>query len=644
MQRNSLRKDRKLRGGSILSFVYQFVLVERSKNEYNGIREKVVPGGTGMKKRKIWKTLQGRIIIYNLSIVVLVAFIGSMGTYYSASKRSLEMTKQSIEDNIKEISENFFVAYEEMMNIILNCTERSSLDFGSMDFADQPSAKKQALINSGLMSDYCAISGYSKYINKLMILDAQGHFIQSGNSPGSKDDARELLETQWFDREAEKPADAYQLEVVDNPFFKKNGEKMIPIVRKLDVAGSNSKEGWGFLGFSAKLYEEELRKANNGDTMLVASQSGTIIAEENTDIYSAEELEIIIRDLLQREELSGVFRQNVQGEQCLIAYSHHAMSGILTCEIMPVRFISNEKMLITCLAVFLFISCLVVGTGLAVIFSNRLRKPVALLNSQVKKIGNGDFSPNPSIESEDELGEIGRGINKMSARISNLLAKSVEDEREKKNLEIKMLQAQINPHFLYNTLDSIRWIAVIQKNASIVKMVTALSGLLKNMAKGFNEKVTLRAELDFLSDYITIEKMRYMEMFDVEIDVAEEELYQAKIIKLTLQPLVENAIFSGIEPGGKNGSIKIRIWQEEEKLCISVKDDGVGMTEEKIQDIMNNPQKRKGDTMSGIGLPNVDQRIKLVYGDEYGLRIKSQVGEYTEILVTLPIEYGKENE
>lgn len=623
--------------------MYQFTLVQRNKNEYNSIREKVVPGDTGMKRRKKWKTLQGRIIIYNLSIVVLVAFIGSMGTYYSASKRSLEMTEQSIEDNIKEISENFFVAYEEMMNIILNCTERSSIDFRSMDLVNHPSDKIQALINSRLISDYCAISGYSTHIDRLMILDGQGNFIQSGSSPGCKDDAKKLLETEWFKKEAEKPADAYQLEVVDNPFFKKNGEKMIPIVRKLDVSGSNSKEGWGFLGFSTGLYEEELRKANNKDTMLVASQSGTIIAEENTDIYSAETLETIISDLLQKEDLSGIYRQDIQGEQCLIAYFHHAVSGILTCEIMPVRFIRNEKMLITCLAVFLFISCLVVGMGLAVIFSNRLRKPVALLNSQVKKIGNGDFSPNPSIESEDELGEIGRGINKMSARIANLLDKSVEDEREKKNLEIKMLQAQINPHFLYNTLDSIRWIAVIQKNASIVKMVTALSGLLKNMAKGFNEKVTLRAELDFLSDYITIEKMRYMEMFDVEIDVADEELYQAKIIKLTLQPLVENAIFSGIEPGGKNGSIKIRIWQEEEKLCISVKDDGVGMTEEKIQDIMNNPQKRKGDTMSGIGLPNVDQRIKLVYGNEYGLRIKSQVGEYTEILVTLPIEYEKEN-
>lgn len=597
-----------------------------------------------MKKRKIWKTLQGRIIIYNLSIVVLIAFIGSMGTYYSASKRALEMTEQTMESNVKDISEDFFVAYEEMMNIILNCTGRSSLNFGSMDFVNQPSAKKQALMNSKLMGDYCAISGYSSYINRLMILDSQGHFIQSGSNPGSKDDAKKLLETDWFETEAQKPADSYQLEVVENPFFRQNGEQMIPIVRSLDVAGSNSKEGWGILVFSTKLYEEELKQANKGDAMLVATQSGTVIAEENTEKYSEENLQKIVSRLLEEEELNGVYRQRIQGEQCLIAYSHNAMSGILTCEIMPIRFIRNEKVLIVCLTVFLFISCLVVGTGLAVIFSNRLRKPVALLNAQVKKIGNGDFSPNPSIESEDELGEIGRGINKMSVRIENLLDKSVEDEREKKNLEIKMLQAQINPHFLYNTLDSIRWIAVIQKNASIVKMVTALSGLLKNMAKGFNEKVTLRAELDFLGDYITIEKMRYMEMFDVEIDVAEEALYDAQIIKLTLQPLVENAIFSGIEPGGKNGSIRIRIWQQEEKLCISVKDDGVGMTEEKIKDIMNNPQKRKGDTMSGIGLPNVDQRIKLVYGDEYGLRIKSRVGEYTEILVTLPMEYEKENE
>ena len=171
-------------------------------------------------------------------------------------------------------------------------------------------------------------------------------------------------------------------------------------------------------------------------------------------------------------------------------------------------------------------------------------------------------------------------------------------------------------------------------------MVAALSGLLKNMAKGFNEKVTLREELKFLEDYITIEKMRYMEMFDVETQVEKEELYEAKSLSWPCSTGGE-CDFSGIEPGGKNGNIRIHIWQEENRLCVSVRDDGVGMTEEKIREIMENPQKRKGDTMSGIGLPNVDQRIKLVYGESYGIHIRSRVGEYTEILVTLPIEYGK---
>ena len=162
------------------------------------------------------------------------------------------------------------------------------------------------------------------------------------------------------------------------------------------------------------------------------------------------------------------------------------------------------------------------------------------------------------------------------------------------------------------------------------------------MAKGFNEKVTLREELKFLEDYITIEKMRYMEMFDVETEVEDEALYAARIIKLTLQPLVENAIFSGIEPGGKNGSIHIRIWQEQAMLCISVKDDGVGMTKRKSGRLWKLPKSAR-ETPSAVSVTQMStQRIKLVYGDAYGLTISSQVGEYTEILVKLPIEYGNE--
>lgn len=202
-----------------------------------------------------------------------------------------------------------------------------------------------------------------------------------------------------------------------------------------------------------------------------------------------------------------------------------------------------------------------------------------------------------------------------------------------------MLQAQINPHFLYNTLDSIRWIATMQKNSGIVQMVTSLSSLLRNMAKGFNEKVTLQQELEFLNDYVVIEKVRYLELFDLQTEVTSPQLYQAKIIKLTLQPLVENAIFNGIEPSGRTGLIKIRAWAEETVLYVSVTDNGIGMSPEQCEKVLTDTSRVTKSTMSGIGLPNVDRRFKLVYGDEYGLTIESELDSFTRITVSLPLEY-----
>ena len=287
--------------------------------------------------------------------------------------------------------------------------------------------------------------------------------------------------------------------------------------------------------------------------------------------------------------------------------------------------------------VFLF--CILIGASLSLFFSIRLGAPIKRLTKRLSLIAQGDFSPDPSIETEDEIGAIGRQINQMSGQIDSLMKHRIRDEKEKKDLEIKMLQAQINPHFLYNTLDSIKWIATVQKNTGIVQVVSALSSLLKNMAKGFNEKVTLRQELDFLENYIIIEKIRYIELFDTEIQVDSERLYQAKIIKLTLQPIVENSIFSGIEPSGRFGTIRIRAWQEEGTLCVSVEDNGIGIEPENIRTLLTDTSKITKSTMSGIGLPNVDRRLKLVYGDDYGLSIESEPDRFTRVTIRLPLEF-----
>ena len=308
-------------------------------------------------------------------------------------------------------------------------------------------------------------------------------------------------------------------------------------------------------------------------------------------------------------------------------------------EIMDMANLKNDSLMLMQTVGLIFISCVLLGISMSFLFTNAVRKPIDRLVNHVGRIAKGDFSQEESLESQDEIGLIGKAVNSMSSQIEQLMDKRLEDEKEKSSLEIRMLQAQINPHFLYNTLDSIKWIAVIQKNSGIVKAVTALSKLLKNMAKGVDERVTLREELDFVRDYVTIEKLKYVEMFDLEVDIGEEMLYDARIVKLTLQPLVENAIFSGIEPGGKNGTIRIRAYEKDKCLCVDVRDDGIGIPEEKIPELLNHSEKLKGDQMSSIGMPNVDRRLKLIYGEEYGLSVESQVGEYTQITVRIPLEY-----
>ena len=362
------------------------------------------------------------------------------------------------------------------------------------------------------------------------------------------------------------------------------------------------------------------------------TQIGLVVEELNAMLSDNEEYQ-------EAQEAVTKWTQEVSAAETAVeTYEKQLDSGILLFEVLPLSALPFDSDVFASTVLIVFFFCILIGVSLSFLFSIRLGAPIKRLTRRLSLIAQGDFSGDPSIETNDEVGAIGRQINQMSGQIDSLMKSRIQDEKEKKDLEIKMLQAQINPHFLYNTLDSIKWIATVQKNTGIVQVVTALSSLLKNMAKGFNEKVTLRQELDFLENYIVIEKIRYIELFDVETQVDDDALYQAKIIKLTLQPIVENSIFSGIEPSGRFGLIRIHAWQEETSLCVSVEDNGIGIEPENIDKLLTDTSKITKSTMSGIGLPNVDRRLKLVYGEEYGLSIESEPGQYTRVTIRLPLE------
>ncbi|MDE5699851.1 MAG: sensor histidine kinase [Lachnospiraceae bacterium] len=586
------------------------------------------------------RTIKFKILSGNILIVCVTGLIFSITSYMTAYKKVSEVSTNSLTYHVESVSNVYGIAYDEMRNILINCTEGNLFDLkriGTLNSVDQ---KRAGIDYARLAEDFCAVAGYGKYISRMSVFNVSGVHVSAGTVLGSRDDMKWVLETDWFWEELKKDIEYYPLDLVESPFYRDDGG-VLPFVCR--ISGGSIEDSWAAIFLSPKLYADELKKKDSGNEMLVVTYRGERVAAMYEDPADREENDALVAQVLSSEEYAGIFSKKVHGKECMVAWNQDMKSGIVTIEILDMELLKDDRMMLIQTVVVILLACTALGIMLSIFFSRMVRRPIERLVQHIGHIGEGDFQQDMELEREDEIGEIGRCINNMSGQIEQLMKKKVEDEKEKKNLELQMLQAQINPHFLYNTLDSIKWIAVIQKNSGIIKAVTALSKLLKNMAKGFNEKVTVREELDFVNDYITLEKLKYAEMFDVQVTVEEPALWEAKIIKLTLQPLVENAIFSGIEPKGKNGLICIRVLQETDCLQIVVWDNGIGIPKEKVKVLLTEDNNLRSDRMSSIGIANVNRRIQLVYGENYGLSVESRYNEYTKVSVTIPLEYGGED-
>lgn len=579
------------------------------------------------------KTFQRKLILYDLLIIICIASAISFYNYRSYRNNVIETETRGSIHRLSSLSQRLEIAYDEMINVLLNCSDRKSLFINN-----STSSLSSSLYAADVVKDICAIAGHSRYIYKLGLYN-NGLLLQAGSSFGSHDDAERIMNTEWFSSGISQTQTPYSLHLEDNPFTfgRTAAPKIIPLLRPLNAAPiSTPEEAWVFLGISPKLFEGTLTDMPEGSIIYMTTSDGDILAGIDPQDFDVAPL---IQELLANNNSKGTFKTKVNHQNSIITYQKQTVSGLLFFEIIPLNTIHFNSSMFWNTIFIVFLFCIIIGLTLSLIFSHQLGAPIKRLTKQLEQISKGNFTPEPTIETNDEIGLIGFEINQMSKRIADLLDTRVRNEKEKKDMEIKMLQAQINPHFLYNTLDSIKWIATMQKNSGIVKVVTALSSLLKNMAKGFNEKVTLAQEIEFLQNYITIEKVRYIELFEVKFTVDEPDLYNAKIIKLTLQPIVENAIFSGIEPSGRLGLIHIHAYTKDHILYLSVTDNGIGISPENIEKVLTDTSRITNSTMSGIGLPNVDRRFKLVYGDNFGITIDSEKNQYTKVTISLPLEY-----
>lgn len=277
-----------------------------------------------------------------------------------------------------------------------------------------------------------------------------------------------------------------------------------------------------------------------------------------------------------------------------------------------------------------------------------INRPVAALKDRIAAVGAGDFTADQSIEWDNELGDIGRGINQLAENVHGLLDSRLEDERRKQELEYRMLQNEVNPHFIYNTLNSIRWMATIQNAPGIAEMVTAFARLTKSISKSTEKLVPLQDELALLNDYLTIQRYRYGGDIEIEVARIEDETLcrDCMIPRFTLQPLAENAIFHGIEPKGGRGSVLLDIRTDEKTgdVLVILTDDGVGMPAQQAAHLLDEPSEEaeKQAKFRHVGLWNVHRRIQYAFGEGYGLSVESEEEVGTEITIRLP--YRKKGE
>ncbi|ETP71561.1 putative signal transduction protein [Lachnospiraceae bacterium JC7] len=283
--------------------------------------------------------------------------------------------------------------------------------------------------------------------------------------------------------------------------------------------------------------------------------------------------------------------------------------------------------------------CFIVGILLMVVIhiSRSITVPVGNLGHVAQEISHGNFQARADCTSRDEISVLGERINEMAESLEKMMQKIRDDEKKMRHAELRLLQEQINPHFLYNTMDTIIWLIEGRKLDEAEDMLVSLSNFFRLVLSHGHEYISIQEEEQHIRSYLEIQKFRYHDILEYEISM-DPGLYEYRILKMTLQPLVENALYHGIKNKRELGMIRITGQLRDEDILFRVTDDGIGMDEatlEKLRIAITKPCK---DTDSGFGMANVNERIRMNFGPEYGLTLDSSPGGGTMVTVRIPKE------
>ncbi|WP_018932165.1 cache domain-containing sensor histidine kinase [Gracilibacillus lacisalsi] len=481
----------------------------------------------------------------------------------------------------------------------------------------------------------------SSEVAGIMVINDKGEYVSNElYAPSTMD----LTEASW-----------YQAAVNNNGIFKIIGrpdgrrlnsivdytnDDVVTVVRAVIDPFTEQVHGVVLIDLKRRAIAETVKDVTLGKSgyLMVVDDNGQNIYQPNQPIVSHIPFNWI------SEQQSGDFSKTIKGEKIQFIYQRSPFANWVTVGVFPTEeTIFGLREINFYLVMFIFI-IMFFGIPVSYFLSHSISKPIVQLVSFMKKAEDGDLKVRYKEKRFDEIGLLGRSFNTMLTKLNGLMHLTERQERQKRDAEFRSLQANINPHFLYNTLDTIQWMARKQKADDVAEVVESLAKLFRiGLSKG-RDIITLAEEIDHIESYLKIQKTRYREKLNYDIKV-EESIKNKAILKFILQPIIENAIYHGIKERRGAGHINIEAKSSDENLLIKISDDGKGMTPKQLSDLREalaeaitqteNPEETRNK--KGYGMLNVQARIQLTHGPNYGLTIESQEDVGTTITILLPI-------
>lgn len=593
-------------------------------------------------KHPLYKSIKGRFLMITLVLMMIAGICASVFSYRMYSKNLTNNLIHSAETNLHFFSSQIDGSLNDILYLTDYCRYNSNITAFVMTPKEASNYNRATATAAERLNDEFLYNHANSYFYRLVIASHErSDYLQvMANTAYSVDKPLPALiqELPYYRQLFEAPDYDFSLGLKDEPFLSQH-PKMLPIIRPVYHPYRNTAIGFVYAEISAALITDVVSEYIDTEGTAVYFTAGTdtysITPEGIFPTKDLENLQEFSPDVLLTQNIS-VFSPPEGKGLLYVTMSLNTPELSLTLPVTdntPRDFSGYFKVLGPIL-----ILVIAAGIFLIITLSRLVTRPVHMLRKRLLTIAGGDFSLDASLEWDNEFGDIGRSVNQLAVDIQNLIEEKIAYEKQQKDYEYQVLQSQINPHFLYNTLNSIKWMASIQRAEGIAEMATALSHLLKNISKGTSTLVTIQEEITLLEDYFIIQKYRYGGNIELEYDIQDNSLLKNQTLRFTLQPIVENAIFHGIEPKGQNGKITICIRQMPgDTVGIDITDNGVGMTKEQIQAVLSNDSQKGSQFFRQLGISSVHKQIQYTFGEEYGLTINSEPGIYTTMSVLLPL-------